>query len=77
VTLLKIISVLCFAALLLAATGDLAWYLLVRFGHVNAIGAESVQALNRIPVFVVSVLWILAMLLGWIIARKLHLIPQF
>lgn len=73
----KIVLVFCGVALALAATVDLAWVLLINIiGGIGIFGA-STQALNRIPMFVLSVLWILSILLGWIVARKLHLIPQF
>lgn len=73
--LLKIIFIFCCVALVFAAMGDLALFLLIRGGPVG-IKFGSVQAFNRIPVFVLSTLWVLSALLGWIIARKLHLIPH-
>ena len=74
--LLKIILIFCCIALVFAAMGDLALFLLIRGTGPVGIKFESVQAFNRIPVIVLSAIWVLAGILGWIIARKLHIIPQ-
>lgn len=74
--LTRSIFTFCCVALVFAAIGDLAMYLLIRGAGPVGIKFESVEAFNRIPVFALSVLWVVAGLLGWIIARKLHLIPQ-
>lgn len=74
--LTRSIFIFCCVALVFAAMGDLALYLLIRGTGGVGVKFESVQAFNRIPIFALSVLWVLAGLLGWIIAQKLHLIPQ-
>ena len=75
--LLRIVFIFCCVAMAFAATGDLALYLLMRRVGPIGIAGPSFEALNRIPVFVLSALWILSGLLGWVIARKLRCIPQF
>jgi hypothetical protein len=74
--LLKIVLAFCGVAVALAATGDLAMYLLIRGTGGIGIGFDNIKDFNRIPVFVLGALWVLSFLLGWIVARKLDLIPR-
>jgi uncharacterized membrane protein YozB (DUF420 family) len=74
--LLKIVFVFCGVAIALAALGDLALYLLIRGTGGIGIGFENIKDFNRIPVFVLSALWFFSLLLGWIVARRLNLIPR-
>lgn len=75
--LFKIVLVFCGVALTLAAAGDLTIYLLLRINSGGiGIAFNDAKDFNRIPMLVLSALWVLSILLGWIIAKKLHLIPQ-
>jgi hypothetical protein len=74
--LLRIVLVFCGIAIALAAAGDLTLYLLVRNTGGIGIGFENIKDFNRIPVIVLSALWFVSLLLGYIVARGLDLIPR-
>jgi hypothetical protein len=72
---LKIALVFCGIALLLGLLGDLSLILLVRATGGVGVFANSASALDRAMLFVLSVAWISVTLIGWLVARRLNLIP--
>ena len=72
----RICLVFCSVALIFAVFGDLLLIWLVHaFGGVGVF-ADSDSALNRAFAFVMATAWILSLLVGWVVARRLNLVPH-
>lgn len=72
----RISLVCCGIALAFAAFEDLLLICLVRvFGGIG-IFADNDSSLNRGFLILIAVAWVLSLVVGWIIARRLNLVPH-
>ena len=72
----RIALVFCGVALSIAFLGDLIVTVLVHsFGGIGVFGVSE-SSVNKSLMFLLGAGWILATVLGWIVASKLNLVPR-